>query len=230
MTGFSLWGSVQAGLIARQRHYGDGAHEQGRRLVDVSMQVAPLLVDGAKLGYVFTFRDIGEMKQAKANCSTTRCTTCSPDCPNRALFLDRLNLTLSRRLRHPDNGCGVPFIWISTALKKSTTDWDMPPAMCCRWQRPGACAPRCVRRIRLRAWGGDEFAVLVENIVASFWRSWRIGFCARWTPVRHFRAYRSGQREHRRGHGRGGARIVRSTVARCGFCHVPGQTGRARPL
>ncbi len=29
-------------------------------LVDVSLQIAPLLVDGARVGYVFTFRDIGE--------------------------------------------------------------------------------------------------------------------------------------------------------------------------
>ncbi len=30
--------------------------------------------------------------------------------PNRALFLDRLNLTLTRRLRHPDHGCGVLYL------------------------------------------------------------------------------------------------------------------------
>ena len=50
-------------------------------LVDVSMQIAPLLVDGAKVGYVFTFRDIGDASRLKPSCSTTPCTTCSPGCP-----------------------------------------------------------------------------------------------------------------------------------------------------
>ena len=34
-------------------------------LVDVSLQCAPLLVDGARVGYVYTFRDIGERKQTE---------------------------------------------------------------------------------------------------------------------------------------------------------------------
>ncbi len=46
-------------------------------LVDVSLQIAPLLVNGAKVGYVFTFRDIGEHQATrKKSCSTTPCTTC----------------------------------------------------------------------------------------------------------------------------------------------------------
>ena len=46
-------------------------------LVDVSLHCAPLLVDGARLGYVYTFRDIGERKRDRRQaCSTTRCTTC----------------------------------------------------------------------------------------------------------------------------------------------------------
>ena len=45
-------------------------------LVDVALLAAPLLVDGANIGYVLTFRDIGERKQAKPSCNTTPCTTC----------------------------------------------------------------------------------------------------------------------------------------------------------
>jgi PAS domain S-box-containing protein len=35
-------------------------------LVDVSLQIAPLLVNGAKVGYVSSFRDIGDYKQTEA--------------------------------------------------------------------------------------------------------------------------------------------------------------------
>lgn len=73
-------------------------------LVDVSMQIAPLLVDGGKVGYVFTFRDIGELKQTEAKLQHDAMHDVLTGLPNRALFLDRLNLTLTRRLRHPDNG------------------------------------------------------------------------------------------------------------------------------
>ena len=79
-------------------------------LVDVSLQIAPLLVNGAKVGYVFTFRDIGEHKQTEAKLQHDAMHDVLTGLPNRALFLDRLNLTLSRRVRHPDYGCGVLYL------------------------------------------------------------------------------------------------------------------------
>jgi len=136
-------------------------------LVDVSMQIAPLVVDGAKVGYVFTFRDIGELKQTEAKLQHDAMHDVLTGLPNRALFLDRLNLTLTRRLRHPDNGCGVLYLdldnfkAVNDSLGHAAGD-VLLMAIAGRLRsslRPQDSAARL---------GGDEFAVLVENIVTAY--------------------------------------------------------------
>ena len=136
-------------------------------LVDVSMQIAPLLVDGAKVGYVFTFREIGDLKQTEAKLQHDAMHDVLTGLPNRALFLDRLNLTLTRRLRHPDNGCGVLYLdldnfkAINDSLGHAAGD-VLLMAVAGRLRsslRPQDSAARL---------GGDEFAVLVENIVTAY--------------------------------------------------------------
>jgi Amt family ammonium transporter len=135
--------------------------------VDVSMQIAPLLVDGAKVGYVFTFRDIGDVKLTEAKLQHDAMHDVLTGLPNRALFLDRLNLTLTRRLRHPDNGCGVLYLdldnfkGVNDSLGHAAGD-VLLMAIAGRLRsslRPQDSAARL---------GGDEFAVLVENIVTAY--------------------------------------------------------------
>ena len=135
-------------------------------LVDVSLQIAPLLVDGAKVGYVFTFRDIGDYKQTEAKLQHDAMHDVLTGLPNRALFLDRLNLTLSRRVRRPDHGCGVLYLdldrfkEINDILGHAAGD-VLLMAVAGRLRsslRPQDSAARL---------GGDEFAVLVENIVTA---------------------------------------------------------------
>lgn len=136
-------------------------------LVDVSMQIAPLLVDGAKVGYVYTFRDIGEVKQTEAKLQHDAMHDVLTGLPNRALFLDRLNLTLTRRLRHPDNGCGVLYLDLDNFKSVNDTLGHaagdvLLMAIAGRLRsslRPQDSAARL---------GGDEFAVLVENIVTAY--------------------------------------------------------------
>ncbi len=78
----------------------------------MSLQIAPLLVDGAKVGYVFTFRDIGEHKQTEEKLQHDAMHDVLTGLPNRALFLDRLNLTLSRRMRRSRS-------WLRRSLHRS---------------------------------------------------------------------------------------------------------------
>ena len=68
-------------------------NKQGE-LVDVSLLAGPLLVNGAKAGYVFSFRDIGERKQIEAKLQFDAMHDVLTGMPNRALFLDRLSLAL----------------------------------------------------------------------------------------------------------------------------------------
>lgn len=135
-------------------------------LVDVSMQIAPLLVDGAQVGYVFSFRDAGEQKETEAKLQHDAMHDTLTGLPNRALFLDRLTLALSRRARRPDQTCGVLFFdldrfkEINDALGHAAGD-VLLKSVAERLQavlRPQDSAARL---------GGDEFAVLVENILSA---------------------------------------------------------------
>ncbi len=136
-------------------------------LVDVCLQIAPLFVNEDKVGYVYTFRDIGEHKQAEEKLQHDAMHDVLTGLPNRALFLDRLNLTLSRRMRRPDFGCGVLYIdldhfkEINDGLGHAAGD-ALLVAVSGRLQaslRPQDSAARL---------GGDEFAILVENILTAY--------------------------------------------------------------
>jgi len=135
--------------------------------VDVSLQIAPLRVNDARVGYVFTFRDIGENKLAEERLQHDAMHDVLTGLPNRALFLDRLNLTLSRRMRRPDYGCGVLYLdldhfkEINDGLGHAAGD-SLLMAVASRLLaslRPQDSAARL---------GGDEFAVLVENILTAY--------------------------------------------------------------
>lgn len=136
-------------------------------LVDVSLQIAPLLVNEARVGHVYTFRDIGDDKRAEKQLQHDALHDVLTGLPNRALFLDRLNLTLSRRMRRPDFGCGVLYIdldrfkEINDGLGHAAGD-ALLMAVAERLHaalRPQDSAARL---------GGDEFAVLVENILTAY--------------------------------------------------------------
>jgi diguanylate cyclase (GGDEF)-like protein/PAS domain S-box-containing protein len=134
-------------------------------LVDVAMLAGPLLVDGAKVGYVFTFRDIGDRKQTEAKLQHDAMHDVLTELPNRALFTDRLTLALSRRLRRRDQTCGVLFLDLDRFKEINDTMGHaagdvLLQAVSDRLRavlRPQDSAARL---------GGDEFAVLVENILA----------------------------------------------------------------
>ena len=133
-------------------------------LVDVSLHCAPLLVAGARVGYVYTFRDIGDRRQAEKSLAHDAMHDVLTGLPNRALFLDRLNLALARRARRPNQSCGVLFLdldrfkEINDALGHAAGDVLLI-----------AVAERMLTALRPQdsaaRLGGDEFAILVEGIL-----------------------------------------------------------------
>ena len=76
-------------------------------LVDVALVSGPLKVDGANVGYVLSFRDISDRKETEAKVQHDALFDVLTGLANRALFLDRLTLALSRRSRRRDQNCGV---------------------------------------------------------------------------------------------------------------------------
>jgi diguanylate cyclase (GGDEF)-like protein/PAS domain S-box-containing protein len=76
-------------------------------LIDVALVVGPLHVQGASVGYVLSFRDIGDRKQAESKVLSDLLFDVSTGLPNRALFLDRVAQSLARRSRRNDQNCGI---------------------------------------------------------------------------------------------------------------------------
>jgi diguanylate cyclase (GGDEF)-like protein/PAS domain S-box-containing protein len=134
-------------------------------LVDVALQMSALQVNGEKAGYVFTYRDIGERKQVEAKLQHDAMHDVLTGLPNRALFTDRLKLAMSRRERRTNQGCAVFFLdvdrfkQINDSLGHAAGDALLM-----------AMAERLLRVVRphdtAARMGGDEFAVLVENITS----------------------------------------------------------------
>ena len=133
-------------------------------LVDVSLHCAPLMVDGARLGYVYTFRDIGVRRETEKSLEHDAMHDVLTGLPNRALFMDRLGQALARRVRRPNQSCGVLFLdldrfkEINDVLGHAAGDVVLM-AVAERLHavlRPQDSAARL---------GGDEFAVLVEGIL-----------------------------------------------------------------
>ena len=133
-------------------------------LIDVALVVGPLRVDGASVGYVLSFRDIGERRQLEAKLQHDVMYDVLTGLANRALFLDRVSQALSRGSRRRDQECGVllldldRFKEVNDALGHAAGDALL-----------GAVADRLSASVRPQdsaaRVGGDEFAVLVENVV-----------------------------------------------------------------
>lgn len=133
-------------------------------LLDVAMQVAPLLVNGQPAGYVLTYRDIGERKQVEHKIQQDALYDILTGLPNRVLLEDRLKLALSRRARRCDLNCGLLFLdferfsSVNETLGHAAGDMLLMSAAgrLRATLRPQDTAARL---------GGDRFAVLVEGIV-----------------------------------------------------------------
>lgn len=132
-------------------------------LLDVSLQMAPLLVNGDKAGYVLTCRDIGDRKQVETKLQHDAMHDVLTGLPNRALFMDRLQLALSRRERRLDRTCAVMFLdldhfkSINDTLGHAAGDLLLVAVSerISSVLRPQDTAARL---------GGDEFGILVEGI------------------------------------------------------------------
>jgi diguanylate cyclase (GGDEF)-like protein/PAS domain S-box-containing protein len=134
-------------------------------LVDVEMLAGPLMVDGKKAGYVFSYRDIGNRKQAEASLQHDAMHDVLTGLPNRALFIDRVTLALRRRTGRRDQNCGVMFVdldrfkEINDSLGHAGGDLLLVTVA----ERLRAALRPQDTAARL---GGDEFGVLVDSILA----------------------------------------------------------------
>jgi Amt family ammonium transporter len=134
-------------------------------LVDVALLAGPLMVDGKKAGYIFTYRDIGDRKKVEARLQHDAMHDVLTGLPNRALFIDRVSLALRRHTRRRDQSCCVLFVdldrfkEINDSLGHAAGDLLLVTVAerLLSTLRPQDTAARL---------GGDEFGVLVDSILA----------------------------------------------------------------
>jgi Amt family ammonium transporter len=135
-------------------------------LLDVVLVAGPLMAGGARIGYVLTYRDIGERKQTEAKLQHDALHDMLTGLPNRALFLDRLSLVFSRRSRHRDQSCGVLFLDMDRFKEINDTlghaAGDVLLITVAERLRASLSPQDSASRL-----GGDEFGVLVENILEA---------------------------------------------------------------
>ncbi len=135
-------------------------------LVDVSIQIGPLLVGGVRVGYLSTFSDLAERREVESKRAQDSMHDALTGLPNRALFVDRVTQALTRRARSPWQSCGVLYLeldhfkQINDKLGHAAGDLLLLSAA----QRMRAVLRSQDSPARM---GGDEFAILVDGIAKA---------------------------------------------------------------
>jgi diguanylate cyclase (GGDEF)-like protein/PAS domain S-box-containing protein len=137
-------------------------HKSGA-LIDVSILVAPINISGVDVGNFVSYRDIREKKQTDARLQHDAMHDPLTGLANRALFLDRLQLTMARQQRHSQLNFAIMmldldrFKAVNDNLGHASGD-DLLVRMASRLLA-------CVRpEDTVARFGGDEFAILIENV------------------------------------------------------------------
>jgi diguanylate cyclase (GGDEF)-like protein/PAS domain S-box-containing protein len=137
-------------------------HKSGE-LIDVSILVAPINMSGIEIGNFVSYRDIRDKKQSDARLQHDALRDPLTGLANRALFLDRLQLTMARQQRHSELNFAVMFLdldrfkAVNDNLGHASGD-DLLVRMAARLRacfRPEDTVAR---------FAGDEFAILLEDV------------------------------------------------------------------
>ena len=130
--------------------------------LDVSVLVAPVRLGGEARGMLVTYRDIRKQRREEARLQHTALHDALTGLANRALFLDRVGLTLSRLRRRPDRDFAVIFLDLDGFKKvNDTLGHASGDALLL------VIAERLAQCLRpqdtVARFGGDEFALLLDE-------------------------------------------------------------------
>jgi len=157
-----------AGLDTRQPIQTVRANKAGEP-IHVSMLASPLLVEGAQVGCILSFRSLGTNKPDAPAEPPSAMHDPLTGLPNRALFRDRLSLALTRRSRRYEQTCGVLLLDIDRLGEIDDSQTDNPKARAAADSLLVAIAERLRAVLRLQDSAArletGQFAILVENIL-----------------------------------------------------------------
>lgn len=131
--------------------------------LDVSIVVTRVRLGADAVGTSVTYRDIRQQKQAHARLEHTALHDPLTGLANRALFLDRLTLTMARLERRPDRNFAVVFLDVDRF--KQVNDTQGHAAGDALLLAVTARLRACLRpQDTIARFGGDEFALLLDDV------------------------------------------------------------------
>jgi diguanylate cyclase (GGDEF)-like protein/PAS domain S-box-containing protein len=151
-----LWGVGWTGDVELRMRRSDGSvvwclFSAARRLGD----------DGVVYGYQGIIHDIGDRKRAEERLLHDALHDALTGLPNRALFLDRLEMALARWRRDPHHGCAVLFLDLDR-FKVVNDSLGHAVGDALLQQIAGALASCLRAEDTVARLGGDEFAILLQ--------------------------------------------------------------------
>jgi diguanylate cyclase (GGDEF)-like protein/PAS domain S-box-containing protein len=137
-------------------------HKSGE-LIDVSILAAPISISGVEIGNFVSYRDIRDRKHSDTRLQHDALRDPLTGLANRAVFLDRLQLTMARQQRHSQLNFAVMFLdldrfkAVNDNLGHASGDELLV--------RVAARLRACVRpEDTVARFAGDEFAILLEDV------------------------------------------------------------------
>jgi len=153
-----------AAVEAEERAYIETVRRtKGGELVDVSILMAPVRIRGDQVGHFVSYRDIRRQKKVEAELQHSALHDSLTGLANRVLFVDRLQLVMTRQQRRPERGFAILFLDLDRFKQVNDTlghEQGDALLLLTTERLKGCLRPHD----SIARFGGDEFAILLDEV------------------------------------------------------------------